>query len=404
MSDTVTARAVKIPRATCKLFGAIKALAIVRRCVILVHGPKGCVYHINYILGMRGDRPSEIYSTCLDEHDVIFGAEEKLREAIEELDANLRPDLIAVLSCCVSSIIGEDIDAAVKDASTDARVIGIEAGGFEGDFRTGYSETLCRLVEEFVREPCEVLDRSVNLIGLLRGGPDRRELVRILDLIGVRVNAALTADATVEDLERLGSAALNVVVCEPAGKEAAELLKRIYATPFIIADIPIGYASTVRFLDHVAESLGIERYVAEDPGTDEACRAALAGRRVAIVSGPTRAISMSLFLAGLGFLPSLIVVDFDSDTLGRLQGIAGPECEILIEPEQEEIRERLEARRIDLMFGGMLERPLAASLGIELVDMMHGSQRTLGFAGAEHLIRGLAGIKDRGDKDRIPLA
>jgi nitrogenase molybdenum-cofactor synthesis protein NifE len=344
---------------------------------------------------MRGDRPSEIYSTCLDEHDVIFGAEEKLKEAIEELDAKLRPDLIAVLSCCVSSIIGEDIAAAVKAASTDARVVGIEAGGFEGDFRTGYSETLCRLVEEFVCEPCGANERSVNLIGLLRGGPDLRELVRILDLIGVRVNAALTADATVEEIERLGSAALNIVVCEPAGKEAAEVLEQVCGTPFIVADIPVGHAATVRFLDHIAESLGLPHYAGHDPDTDGACREVLAGRRVAIVSGPTRAISMTLFLAGLGLAPSLIVVDFDSDTLDRLKDLAGPECEILIEPEQEEIRERLKTCRIDLVFGGMLEKPLAASLGIEHLDMMHGSQRTLGFAGTEHLVAALTKQKPR---------
>lgn len=391
----MTTRAVKIPRATCKLFGAIKALATIKRCAVLVHGPKGCVYHINYILGMRGDRPSEIYSTCLDEHDVIFGAEEKLKEAIEELDAKLRPDLIAVLSCCVSSIIGEDIAAAVKAASTDARVVGIEAGGFEGDFRTGYSETLCRLVEEFVCEPCGANERSVNLIGLLRGGPDLRELVRILDLIGVRVNAALTADATVEEIERLGSAALNIVVCEPAGKEAAEVLEQVCGTPFIVADIPVGHAATVRFLDHIAESLGLPHYAGHDPDTDGACREVLAGRRVAIVSGPTRAISMTLFLAGLGLAPSLIVVDFDSDTLDRLKDLAGPECEILIEPEQEEIRERLKTCRIDLVFGGMLEKPLAASLGIEHLDMMHGSQRTLGPAGGEHLIAALTKQRPR---------
>lgn len=388
-------RAVRIPRTTCKLFGAIKALATIKRCVVLVHGPKGCVYHINYILGMRGDRPSEIYSTCLDEHDVIFGAEEKLKEAIEELDARLHPDLIAVLSCCVSSIIGEDVVAAAKAASTGARVVGIEAGGFEGDFRTGYSETLCRLVEEFAQEPREVRERSVNLIGLLRAGPDLRELVRILGLIDLQVNAVLTAGATVGDLERLGSAALSIVVCEPAGKEAGELLERICGVPFIIADIPIGYAATLRFLDHVSATLGIVHHVAEEPGIDDACRTALAGRRVAIVSGPTRAISMTLFLAEFDLSPTLVIVDFDSDTLARLRDLVGPECEILIEPEQEEIRERLEACRIDLIFGGMLEKALAASLGIEHLDMMHGSQRTLGPAGGEHLIAALTKQRPR---------
>ncbi len=382
-------RAIKIPRGTCRLFGAIKALSTIKRSAILVHGPKGCVYHINYILGMRGDRPSEIYTTCLNEHDVIFGAEEKLREAIEELDAMLRPELLAVLSCCASDIIGEDIAGAVKAATTAARVVGIDSGGFEGDFRTGYSETLRRLVEEFVHDTGSIDGRAVNLIGLLRGGPDLRELRRVLGLIGVRVNAVLTADATLRQIEQMGSAALNVVVCEPAGKEAAELLRKTCGTPFIVEEIPIGYAATVRFLNRVAGSLGIPPYAGEIPDTTGVYREILGGRRVAIVSGPTRAISMTRFLKELGCEPALIVVDFDSDTRARLAGLVGPECGILIEPEQERIVEALMDRRIDLVIGGMLERPIAASLGIEHLDMMHGSQKTVGFSGAEHLIRSL---------------
>jgi len=73
----------RVPRGTCKLFGAIKAIGTIRKSAVLVHGPRGCVYHINYILGMRGDRPSEVYTTALDEHDVIFGSEDRLREAID---------------------------------------------------------------------------------------------------------------------------------------------------------------------------------------------------------------------------------------------------------------------------------------------------------------------------------
>jgi light-independent protochlorophyllide reductase B subunit len=383
----MTGNAVKIPRATCKLFGAIKALSTIKESVILVHGPKGCVYHINYILGMRGDSPSEIYSTCLDEHDVIFGAEERLRSAIEELDAELSPDLIVVLSCCVSDIIGEDIASAVKVARTAARVVAIEAGGFEGDFRRGYSETLRKLVEVFVRAPDAIDERAVNLIGLLRGGPDLRELRRMLDLIGVRVNATLTADATLRQIEQLGSAALNIVVCEAAGKEAAEQLQTVCGTPFIVEEVPIGHAATVRFLDRVAGSLGIPRYRGAIPDDSGACREALCGRRVAIVSGPTRAISMTRFFKELGLEPALIVVDFDSGTAARLEGLVSRECEVLIEPEQERIVEALKQRRIDLLIGGMLEKPIAASLGIEHLDMMHGSQKTLGFRGAGHLMR-----------------
>ena len=378
--------AARIPRGTCKLFGAIKALSTIKKSVILVHGPKGCVYHINYILGMRGDRPSEIYTTCLDEHDVIFGAEQKLKEAIGDLDRMLRPELMFVLSCCTSCIIGEDVDSAVNDTQTDSRAIAISAGGFEGDFHEGYSETLCQLVEQLVQKTGRIESRTVNLIGMLRAGPDLAELRRMLGLIGVKVNAVLTADATREDLERLGEAALNIVLCEPSGKEAAILLQTLCGTPYIVEEIPIGFQSTTRFLERVAENLGIPPPVSPpgspDPGPDIA---SLRHRHIAIVSGPTRAVSMTRFLAEYGVVPRLVVVDFDSSVQEKIKSLIHPPGEVLIEPPHELVVQKLKEHSIDLLIGGMLEQPIAQALAIEHIDIMHGSQKTIGFAGAHNL-------------------
>ncbi len=381
-----TIPAAGIPRGTCKLFGAIKALATIKRSVVLVHGPKGCVYHINYILGMRGDRPSEIYTTGLDEHDVIFGAEEKLKTAIEELDRELHPDLLFVLSCCTSGIIGEDVGSAVREARSASRVIAISAGGFEGDFHDGYRETLCQLVEQLVRETPVVEPRSVNLVGMLRAGPDLTELRRLLGLIGVKINAVLTADATREDLEQLGAAALTIVLCEPSGKEAAELLQARCGTPFILEEIPIGYHATTRFLSRVAENLGITTSLPEGPGQPLDCTP-LRHRRIAIVSGPTRAVAMTRFLAECGVVPRLVVVDFDGSAREKIEDLVQPDGEVLIEPQHELIVAKLREHEIDLLIGGMLELPMAKALGIEHIDMMHGSQKTVGYIGAENLMR-----------------
>jgi len=378
--------AARIPRGTCKLFGAIKALGTIKKSVILVHGPKGCVYHINYILGMRGDRPSEIYTTCLDEHDVIFGAEQKLRQAIEELDRMLRPELMFVLSCCTSSIIGEDVGSVVEDTRTDSRAIAISAGGFEGDFHDGYSETLCQLVEQLVRKPGRIEPRTVNLIGMLRAGPDLAELKRMLGLIDVKVNAVLTADATRDELERLGGAALNIVVCEPSGKEAAILLQTLCGTPYIVEEIPIGYHPAIRFLERVAENLGIPPPGAPPEGYDQVPDiTSLKDRHIAIVSGPTRAVSMTRFLAEYGVLPRLVVVDFDSSVQEKIRLLIHPAGEVLIEPDHELIVQKLKEHAIDLIIGGMLEQPIAKTLSIEHIDIMHGSQKTLGFTGARNL-------------------
>ena len=245
------------PRSTCRLFGTIKALSTVKKSAILVHGPKGCVYHINYIMGMRGDRPSAIYTTSLDEQDVIFGAEGKLTSAIEELDRRLTPDLIFVLSCCASSIIGEDVESACRAARSRARVIGFESGGFEGDHHTAYGETLSRLAGELSGPAGKPRPSSVNLVGMLRGGPDLRELKRVLSLAGIEVLGVLSADATLQDLEGLGEAALNIVVCEPAGRDAALFLEKKFGTPFIVEEFPIGARAAVSFLEHITSALGV---------------------------------------------------------------------------------------------------------------------------------------------------
>ncbi len=383
--------AAKIPRATCQLFGAIKAISNIRDSVILVHGPKGCVYHINYILGMRGDKTSNVYSTCMDEKDVIFGAGDKLKSAIIELDNECDPALIAVLSCCASSIIGEDVESVVKDVQTRAKILGIDAGGFEGDYRSGYSETLRRLVEVLV-EPSHTREKlSVNLIGLLRAGPDLRELKRVLALIGVHVNAVLTAGATIRQIEHTASAALNVVLCEATGKDAAEQLEKQFGMPYIIEELPIGYEATLRFLARLADALGISMDLEAISPKHRIEAPQMIGKRVAVMGGPTRAISVTKFLKEYGVEPVLVVSDFDVNTAERLSGIISDRCEVLIAPEHELILERCKAQHVDLILGGMLERPIASRLGVAHLDIMHGSEKTVGFAGADALLKRLKG-------------
>jgi nitrogenase molybdenum-cofactor synthesis protein NifE len=246
----------------------------------------------------------------------------------------------------------------------------------------------------------------VNLIGLLRGGPDLRELKRVISLAGIEVLGVLPAGATLHELEGLGRAALNVVVCEPAGRAPAEVLERRFGTPFLVEDFPIGGRAALAFLERVTAALGIpfsrESIAGESTSTpqgeeERGDREARGGRdrplRIAVVGGPTRAVSMCRFLRDSGLHPVLLVVDFDAGVREKLADHGMEDLEILIEPSQEEILARLSALRVDLIIGGIAERPVAAMLGIPHLDMMHGSQRTACFAGERELSRMLAGIR-----------
>jgi nitrogenase molybdenum-iron protein beta chain len=204
----------------------------------------------------------------------------------------------------------------------------------------------------------------------------------------VKVTAVLTADSTFRDLEQLGQAALNIVLCEPSGKDAAVLLQTLCGTPFIIEEIPLGYHASIRFLERVAETLNIPIPVTVyRDQRHEPDLSSLKNRHIAIVSGPTRAVSMTRFLTDYGIIPRLVVVDFDRSVQEKITFLIHPDGEVLIEPGHELIIEKIKEHDIDLLVGGMLEQPIAQALAIEHVDIMHGSQKTIGFAGAHNLAR-----------------
>jgi nitrogenase molybdenum-cofactor synthesis protein NifE len=115
------------------------------------------------------------------------------------------------------------------------------------------------------------------------------------------------------------------------------------------------------------------------------------GKQVAVIGGPTRAISVTNFLKEYGVEPALVVSDFDVNTAARLSELVSERCEVLVAPEHEIILERCKAKHIDLILGGMLERPIASCLGIAHLDIMHGSEKTVGFAGADALLKRLRG-------------
>jgi nitrogenase molybdenum-cofactor synthesis protein NifE len=164
-----------------------------------------------------------------------------------------------------------------------------------------------------------------------------------------------------------------------------------FGTPYIITNIPIGTRATDTFLEKIRSALSLS--------SDRACQVGDLplldpSLHIAIFSGPTRAIALSRFLSDLSCPPRLIVLDFPPPSHAGIEEAAGNGCRILIEPSFHEIQKALAEENIGLILGGMLERPVAALLGIRLIDMMHGSQRTVGYEGARILAGMISKAKD----------
>ncbi|MCQ8905060.1 MAG: nitrogenase component 1 [Methanothermobacter sp.] len=380
------------PVSTCKLFGAVRAVSGIKNAVPLIHGPRGCAYHIGYLLTARGGKRIAVASTELSESDVVFGASDKLSEMIIEVDRTRKPDIIAVMSSCATSIIGEDIGRVADETSelVDAELITVSAGGFESSQGEGYEEVMMALIRKFCRRMEPSGRPSVNIIGEFRGGADLREVRESLSAMGVDVNCVLTSGCSIQDIKMIPAGHLNCSFCDVSGIAPCRFLEENFGTPFIHHPLPIGFLNSLRFYREVLGKLNLD-YPIDDVFSDfieerDRMRSELEGMRVAVVSGPTRAVALTEFITELRMRPVLVAMDMIGDyTLENLRGVPGLRSEVLVGVDASDIEDAVIRTEPELILGGLAETRISEVSGAPLIDVMHGSSLTAGFRGAVKL-------------------
>ncbi len=94
----------------------------------IVHGPVGCSYYTwgtrrNLARAKAGSTNYVQYcmTTDMQEDQIIFGGEKKLRLAIREAYDIFKPKAIAVYSTCPVGLIGDDVHAVAREMKAEAR-------------------------------------------------------------------------------------------------------------------------------------------------------------------------------------------------------------------------------------------------------------------------------------------
>ncbi len=380
---------------TCKLFGVIRAVLGIKGALPLIHGPVGCFYHIRYLLSLRSGSPVQILSSEMDQNDVVFGAEKKLRKKIIEADEKYSPRLIAVLSSCASSIIGENIDQVIEEVKNDikADIIFINSGGFEGTQIEGYKECLTVLIG-LMDEP-DVKKDSVNLIGLYRGGFDLKILKNYFKRLKIDVNCVLTGGCTLEEIRGASTAALNISLCDASAIEPCELMEKKFGIPFLHETLPLGVRASSKFFKVICNALNkeylLEKYEIRAKMEINKIKPYLENKKAIIVAGATRAVALVDFLSDIGMDPILVCLDFEGDnTMENLERLIKQDKinpKILKEPDYYDILNYAKNLDPDIIFGGMGEFGLSRELKIPLIDVMHAHEITFGFDGAVSMAR-----------------
>ena len=244
--------------------GIIWSLLAVQGAIVLEYGPAGTTHYSMGLYGGLGLRfQNRMFTTHMSEDDVVMGDVTRLEDAIVELDKSYAPKVIFVVASSVTAVIGTDIKGVCRYMQNEvkAKLVAFEQGGFRGDYSIGLAETYKLLVRNLPKKDVAQEAGVYNIIGAsawrYRMASDIWEVKSLLDeALGLSCNACLCYDTSVEELEDMGLAQVNIVLCNE-GLAAAKYLQEKFGTPYVYA-VPYGYNGTLSFLAQVGEAVGRE--------------------------------------------------------------------------------------------------------------------------------------------------
>ncbi|MDR2422504.1 MAG: nitrogenase [Deltaproteobacteria bacterium] len=413
----------------CQLILALGIVRTFQNVVTIIHGPLGCASNNIGLAGfnktaraLKGKPANDVVwiHTNLDEADVINGGVDKLRAAILYAEKEYRPDVIVIGNSCVPGIIGDDVDSLVDDLSpqVSAKLVPVHCEGFRSRFvASGYDAAYHGLLKKLVDPPVRIdsalsgtVDESERLerirrenartVNLLNVGStsygDEVELSRILTSMGLKVNV-LPLYGHIDEIARMGEAALNVSICATHDDYLIGHLKERFGTPYVIDTLPIGIKNTNQWLRAIGRAMNLveetERIVEMETAqlleALEPFKKALAGKSLWVGGGETRIFTTAEFFQSLGMkVLGLKPHNFDRFAVPMLDDIDDPETSVAVaagQPAEEIVY--LKRLKPDLYVGHGGANGWVVRLGIPTIPLYGQSQNYMGYSGAYELAR-----------------
>jgi len=239
--------------------------------VHIVHGPIGCSY---YTWGTRRHKGKTkegeknflnyCFSTDMQDSDIVFGGEKKLKQAIDEVVELFDPDAITITATCPVGLIGDDINSVAKAAQKEygIPILGFDCEGYKGVSQSaGHHIANNELMEHVVgTKEKETKKYPINILGEYNIGGDGFEIARVLEKIGYEIVSIMTGDGTLEDIKESHSADLNLVQCHRSINYIAEMFEEKYGIPWLKVNF-IGPKAMSKSLRNMAKYFGDEELI-----------------------------------------------------------------------------------------------------------------------------------------------
>ncbi len=382
-----------------------------RDIVNIVHGPIGCSFYA-WLTRRNQTRPETLedanfipycFSTDMQEENVVFGGEKKLKVAIQEAYDLFHPKSIAIFSTCPVGLIGDDVHAAsreMKEKLGDCNVFGFSCEGYRGVSQSaGHHIANNGVFKHMVGNDNTPVEGKfkLNLLGEYNIGGDAFEIERIFEKCGITLVASFSGNSTVGAIENSHMADLNVILCHRSINYMGDMMETKYGIPWMKVNF-VGAESSAKSLRKIAEYFGdaglkarVEEVIAEEMPKVKAIideiRPRTEGKTAMLFVGGSRAhhyqdlfseLGMTTVAAGYEFahrddyegrqvLPS-IKIDADSKNIEELKVTADPER---YNPRKTEAElEALKEKGLEInSYDGMMKQMNSKSLVVD--DLSH---------------------------------
>ena len=244
---------------TCALTGASAFFNAIPGSFMLINGPLWCYFYaMKYVEDYDASALRRFHCTQPEGNALVYGTEKDLLAGLDFVKANFTPERVFLLNNCSVSLVGDDIAGIAAKAELPFPVYAADCGGIAGDFAEGYEIALLRVIEEAKKNAkanSDLASPSVNLLGLsptyFRGEEDIKEIRRILETAGYRINAIPGGGSAWGEIMRLLQADLNLVLRDELALKAAKELQAEFGTPYLSVGMPYGIVGTLRWLDAI---------------------------------------------------------------------------------------------------------------------------------------------------------
>lgn len=440
----VERKALKInPANICQPIGAAAAAAGIRNCMPHSHGSQGCSSYLRTQLTRHYREPVMGTSSSFSEDTAVFGGGGNLKQAIRNIIAIYKPEVIAIHTTCVAETIGDDVKSIIENMEregeipADVRVIAASTPSYVGTHILGYARMVESMVNGFARRKDGAQRSRINIIPGFNAEPgDIREIKRIMKLMDIDFNvfpditgvfdAPMTGETrlyprggtTVADLEDAANSLATFVLCRESGELAAAALEKDHDVPAVLLPTPIGIGNVDRFVMNLAEASGrtIPIELEEERGRlvdmMHDAHPHFHGKRVAIAGDPDIVAGLTSLVVGLGMEPVHILSGTRSAAFGKeVRGILAanfPGANVINGGDLFSFHQLIKNQPVDLLMGNSHVKYIARAEDVPLVRVGFPiSDRAnlhhfpvMGYAGAARMVERIGNtLLDRLDRD-----